>query len=589
MMTTVAGTSVATGSGSGRRALPLLVAAAMTYAVLAVALATASVSAHATRSPLVLSATLTAAVALLVGGCAAVLSSRYAAPGTASLVVGAVWLGSSLVGWLGGPAWVRAIALVATAFLPALILHLVLLVPGPRPPENVRRTVTATAYGVTGAVTAVTVLTRDPLRDPYCWHDCNLRILAVLPDRAVADLASSSGLVVVVALTGLAAVLAVARSTGAQSMPVSGLLVSGPAVLLGVGWAAAAVAVLAGRRERPSDAWFQVAHSVQVLAVLLLGLGLILLELRRRRRRVALQRLSARVDAIPPVGSLERHLARALDDPGLQVAHWLPRSQCFVDSAGARVTPPVDDARTRAELRRGEELLAVVTLDRPQPDDDLGSQIGAATRLALDNERHHAEVQAQIAELRRSRERIVEAADASRRALERDLHDGIQAELVALLIEAGRALEQARRSGDRPRVGTLEETVDRISSAVARLRDITHGIYPAELAEEGLEAALWTLTDEARIPVTVDVDLRLRPSAPVDQASYLVAVEALALATGPEPLRLRVRGSGETVVVQVEPIGRPAPESLTDRIGALDGTLTWTGRRWEVVLPCGSS
>lgn len=588
-MWTVAGTGPEAGSRVGRRWRPLAVAAAMTYAALALILASASVLAHATRAPMVLAVTLLAAGTLLVGGILSIQLTRYASVSALALLVGVVWLGSSLVGWFGGPTWLRESALVLSALLPALVLHLVLQAPKGTHSRRVRRTVAATAYGLTAAVTTVTILTRDPLRDPYCWHDCNLRRLALLPDREIAAAAVTTGRVLVVVLAVVAVGFALVGTRWGTERDWTALVIACPAALLAVGLAVGATGRLVDPPERASGPWFQSAHLVQVVAILLLGLGLVASAVRQRRRRAALQHLSEQVEAVPPVGALEGHLARALGDPSLRVAHWLPQSRCFVDSAGTRVKPDGAGDGTRAELRRGDELLAVVTMDRRVADgEDLGEQLGAATRLALDTERHHAEVLAQLGELRRSRERIVEAADSSRRSLERDLHDGIQAELVALLIEAGRALEQARQSGDPESVGVLTETVDRVSTAVARLRDITHGVFPAELAEDGLEAALWTLTDEAPVPVAIQVDLPDRPPAPVEQAAYHVAVEALGLVRGPGPLRLHVEQDGGTLVMRVRPIGTPAPVSLTDRVGALDGSVSCTGDEWEVVLPCGS-
>ena len=561
----------------------------MTYAVLALILASTSIVAHATRTPVTLAVTLLAAGTLLVGGILSIQLPRYAAVSALALLVGAVWHGSSLVGWFAGPPWLRETALVLSAFLPALALHLVLLAPGATHSGRVQQAVAATAYGLTVVVTTVTVLTRDPLRDPYCWHDCNLRRLALAPDREIAAAAVTTGRVLVVALAVVAVGFALAGARWGEPRHRTSLGVAWPAALLAVGLAVGAVAALVDPPERASGPWFQLAYLVQVVAILSLGLGLVAPAVRQRRRRAALQHLSEQVEAVPPVGALEGHLARALGDPSLRVAHWLPQSRCFVDSAGTRVSPDGAGDGTRAELRRGDELLAVVTMDRRVADDeDLGEQLGAATRLALDTERHHAEVLAQLGELRRSRERIVEAADSSRRSLERDLHDGIQAELVALLIEAGRALEQARQTGDHESVGVLTETVDRVSSAVVRLRDISHGVYPAELAEDGLEAALWTLTDEAPVPVAIQVDLPGRPPMPVEQAAYHVAVDALGLVSAPQPLRLAVMREGGTLVMRVEPIGRPAPVSLTDRVGALDGTVRCTGETWEVKLPCGS-
>lgn len=584
----MAGTKPGAGSGQDGPRRLLAVAAALTYGVIALALVIAPVAAHATRSTPVLAATLVSGAVLLVGGGAALLSQGYAAPAAVALAAGGVWLASSLVGWLAGPVWPRAVALVLAAFLPALCLHLVLVVPRGTLSRPVRHRVLGVAYGATAAVTALTVLSRDPLRDPYCWHDCNLRALALLPDRQVAGAAAGAGRALVLVLALAVVVLAARHTVRGRRGDRPTVLVVWASALLGCGLAVGTLGVLLVPPERPSGTWWQVGHGIQVGGVLLLGVALVLIALRQQRRRAALRRLSEQVEAVPTVGSLEGHLARALGDPSLRVAHWLPESRRFVDSGGAPVHPDADGDRTRAELRRGEELLAVVTLDRRAADGDLGDQLGAATRLALDTERHHAEVLAQLEELRRSRERIVDAADTARRALERDLHDGVQAELVALLIEAGRALERARRSGDTEGVRMFTATVDRVSAAVARLRDITHGIYPAELAEDGLEAALWTLTDEARVPVQVDVALGSRPPRQVERAAYHVAVEAVGLTPGPDPLRLSVVGTGGKVHVRVAPMTIAAPIDLTDRVGALGGTLTWAGDTWEAVLPCAS-
>lgn len=592
-MRSVAGPTPRTGSAPASLRWRLCVATAVLgYGALAVLLLVQSPSSHATYSSLALAVTLLAAGALLLGGCATVLARRYRIAGLLGLLAGSAWLASSFVGWLGGPVWVRAVALVVAPLAVPLLLHLVLVAPPEgRSARRLSRGVERTAYLLTAGVTAVTALSRDPLVDPHCWHDCNLRVLAVLPDREAASVATRSGLALVVTLAVVGAAAAAWRiGRAAPGIRVPRAVVTGPAVLALVGYAAWAWAVLADPPERPAGGWFQAAHLAQAVGFLLLGTGLGALVVREHRRRRGLRRLAGRLGAVPPVGSLETHLGQVLDDPSLQVAHWLPEAQQFVDSAGRAVTPERSGDRTGAELRRGDDLLAVVTLGRADLDDeDLAAQLGSATRLALDNERLQAGIRAQLAELRRSRERIVEAADEARRQLERDLHDGVQADLVALLLEASRRLAIAQRHGDEDAAEVLGEVVEQVAAAVARLRDLTHGIYPAELVEAGLEAALWTLTDEAPVPVALRVSLEQRPPAAVERVAYLVAIEALSLVGGTGVLHLEVVDPDSVVLVRVAPIREPAPVGLVDRAGALGGVVRCADDAWEVELPCESS
>ena len=137
-------------------------------------------------------------------------------------------------------------------------------------------------------------------------------------------------------------------------------------------------------------------------------------------------------------GEVRGALARAIGDPTLELALWVPQKDGWVDEQGRGVELP--KGPDRAVTLVGERLAAIihdpVLLDQPA----LLEAAGSAARFALENERLQAELRAQLAELRESRARIVRAGDEERRRLERDLHDGAQQRLLGL----GMALQLLR-------------------------------------------------------------------------------------------------------------------------------------------------
>ncbi len=135
--------------------------------------------------------------------------------------------------------------------------------------------------------------------------------------------------------------------------------------------------------------------------------------------------------------------------------------------------------------------------------------IAQVARLSLDNERLHAERAAQLQELRASRVRIVAAADRERQRLERDLHDGAQQRLVSLAL--GIRLEDMTRHSTGPdQAAILADAEAEVTAALAELRTIARGLYPRELSEEGLDAALETFAETDPTPVELDLHLAVR-------------------------------------------------------------------------------
>ncbi|MEA2429616.1 MAG: hypothetical protein QOI19_89 [Thermoleophilaceae bacterium] len=204
-------------------------------------------------------------------------------------------------------------------------------------------------------------------------------------------------------------------------------------------------------------------------------------------------------------------------------------------------------------------------------------------------------------ELRASRARIVQATDAERRRLERDLHDGAQQRLVALSL----SLRLIRSRMDVDPAGAaalLDEAAEELAGATSELRELARGIHPAILTDRGLDAALKALAARAPLPVEVESTVSERLPPPVEAAAYFVAAEALTnVARYAEATRARVRvargPSSVTVDVRDDGIGGADASGgsglrgLADRIAALDGILEVTsppgeGTIVKAAIPC---
>ena len=209
-----------------------------------------------------------------------------------------------------------------------------------------------------------------------------------------------------------------------------------------------------------------------------------------------------------------------------------------------------------------------------------------------------AELRANLEELRASRARLVEAGDAERRRLERDLHDGAQSRLVglaALLAQAHR-----RMDADAEAASMLERAQAELRTSLAELRELARGIHPAVLTERGLAPALGVLAARAPVPVTIDADPERLPG-PVEIAAYFVVSEALtnvAKYAHASAATVAVRRADGQVTVEITDDGVGGADAgngsglrgLADRVAALDGTLTLEskpghGTRIRVEIP----
>jgi signal transduction histidine kinase len=190
---------------------------------------------------------------------------------------------------------------------------------------------------------------------------------------------------------------------------------------------------------------------------------------------------------------------------------------------------------------------------------------------------------ARVEDLRGARQRIIEAADAERRRIERDLHDGAQQRLIAVAVTLG--LAEARvRTDPESAAGLIAQAREEAQLAVKELRELARGIHPAVLSDRGLGAALEALAARAPVPVEVSGV----PAAPlghaVEAAAYFVTAEALTnvakyaqasmafveLSLEDDRLRVEVRDDG---VGGADPAHGSGLLGLRDRVDALDGNL----------------
>jgi hypothetical protein len=289
---------------------------------------------------------------------------------------------------------------------------------------------------VVGAILDVTILQWAPIFFLQFAHvsdcrGCQSNPLLVSDDRSLFDTLQNvnTGLAVILIAALIVALVKRWRSYGPKERPAfAPVLWTGGAAL--AAHAAAFIALLGGLSQSKGG------NAVSTIALLLVPYAFLAGILRSRFTGVgAVNELVASLSAAPENRrGLRDALADAFGDPSLVLAYWLPERERYVDAAGHDITlPDGDGQRAWTSVARNGAPLAAIVHDVSLADErDLLETAGAAAGLALENERLHVELRARVEELKRSRERIIEAGLAERRKLERNLHDGAQQRLVAL-------------------------------------------------------------------------------------------------------------------------------------------------------------
>jgi signal transduction histidine kinase len=535
-----------------------------------------------------------ATVAFLVAGLGLAAAGGLAVgdPGTGSLpalciAASASWFAAAPVGWEDGPAFLRSTGVPAAVLLVPVLLHVVVAAPTGRVHGPLRRAVVAVGYGFAVLTAAGHAVTWDPFLDRYCWSDCTDNAFLLAPEPAVARLTDRTWLGATVVVGVVAVALAARRLTSGSAVAraVAAPVVV-PAALAALIQAAYAAVRLGGGTEDPGRDVLLVLYFARAAALVALAAGVLRFLAERRRRRAALVTLAQQLDRPAGDGSLQSTLRRALGDPYLTVAYWLPGDGRFVDGEGRPADPSTQPDRALTSIVRDGARLAVVSHERDLLDDRaLRRRIGSAALLAIDNERLGAELLAHLEDLRASQRRIVATADRARRAIERDLHDGAQQRLLAVLYELRMArAAPACGAADPAALDTLLGTVQR---CLAELRELAHGIFPAVLEESGLEAALWTLADGTAATVRMDVAIGRRLPPAVEQTAYLVVSETVAATAPAAALTIRARVCDDRLAVDVDGPQAAPSRYLLDRVGAADGTVTHRPGALHTELPCG--
>jgi signal transduction histidine kinase len=318
--------------------------------------------------------------------------------------------------------------------------------------------------------------------------------------------------------------------------------------------------------------------------------------------RGAVSRMMVELGAGPPAPDrLREVLARTLRDPSVEVAYWLPEREQFVDGHGEPVTVATD-GRAVTYLERDGARIAALVHDRALADEpELVEAVAAGAGMALENERLHAEVRAQLREVQASRARIVESADAARRRVERDLHDGAQQRLVTVALALRLARTRLGRAPTEEIDTLLKETGEELAAALDELRELARGIYPVLLTDAGLGPALTVLAERSPIPAVVVTAPDARLPESVEQAAYFMVSEALANAakhSGATEVAIEARTGGNALLVEVVDDGAGGADprgsglrGLADRVAAAGGHLQIVspaggGTRVTAKLPC---
>ena len=395
------------------------------------------------------------------------------------------------------------------------------------------------------------------------------------------------GLVVFVVAVYVAVVLGGGALTGQTRSPDAGLSILATAVVALLfdrvqAWLnALATRVARGGRSSPYDALSRFSSSVS--------------------GAYAAEELPARMAMVLAEGT---GAARA--EVWLSVSGALKLAATWPPSAPAASTPPeasgkagqVGDGRWVQPVTHRGELLGVLRLQERagQPltpvEEQLFAGLAGQAAIALRGARLRAELAGQVAELsaravdlRASRERLVDTQDDERRRLERDIHDGAQQHLVALAVNLRLAETLAARSPQRA-ADVLIGQVTAARQAIDTLTELSRGIYPRLLADDGLPAALSAAAAASPVPVRLSAQTTGRYAPSIEAALYFCTLEALQnVAKHADARRVHVtlRERGELVEVLVEDDGRGLGEdavvegtglaSMRDRLDAVGGRL----------------
>jgi signal transduction histidine kinase len=470
----------------------------------------------------------------------------------------------------------------------ALLLHVFLAYPSGRLEQRIERAVIGCAYAAAVGLQLAKMVLGAGGPD---------NALALVTESSLTTTVQDVQLVAMIGLALAAVGLLVARRlrSGRPFRRAAALLVDSFAVALVM----VALLLLAGLLEWPA---FETIRRVTFVTIGLAPVAFLIGLLGARLARSDLGDLFVELRADPAPTDLEDALGRALRDPSLRLAYWLPQFGSWADLEGKPVELPGENGGREMTVisSNGDEMAALVHDSALREEREMLEAVTAAAGIALENGRLQAELKARLDELNGSRGRVLEAGRKERQRLERNLHDGAQQRLIALSLDLGRLEE--RLDADPGARARLREARREISHSLDELRDVARGLHPAVLSGHGLAVALESLAAQTSVPVRLTVDLEERCPEPVEVAAYYVVSESLA------NVGKHARASSATVdvcrvdgqvVVEIVDDGVGGADTergsglrgLADRVEALGGRLrVWTprgeGTRVRAEIPC---
>jgi signal transduction histidine kinase len=339
---------------------------------------------------------------------------------------------------------------------------------------------------------------------------------------------------------------------------------------------------------------------LQGLALLIVPLVLSVTAFQNRVRKAEMIDAMMRMPRPSTPESVQAALRATLHDDSVEVLFWVPETHSLVDLSGQPVLAPDPGPRFQAALHgSGGQPLGLITADpRLANHERLVDTVVSAATLEIENAALHTALLTQVEQPHDSSSLKAEGAEAERRRLERDLHDGAQQHMLAVALRVEHARQQATDTDTLRSLGLIGSELQR---ALAEMRDLAHGLRPQAL-DSGLGPALARLARGMSVPVRVDAEPQSLDRE-AETTAYFVVCEALSNVTKhahATHVSVCVRSIGDQLLLSVTDDGtggaRPASGSglqgLVARVEGSGGQVRiisppGRGTRIEARIPCG--
>ncbi|BEL05651.1 hypothetical protein Q0Z83_038420 [Actinoplanes sichuanensis] len=496
------------------------------------------------------------------------------------VLAGVAWAGVGLENW--GSAPLKLVGWLCSGLFAFVALTVLLRYPEQRLRHPYQRLFVVVAFvWVEVAALAIAATKGIPIRG-----SAPTLLFGGLADRQTGLLIETvgwAGLVVIALIfVGMLGVR-LARARGLQRRTLTPVLVAAIAAGVAMGVRRAAIVL--------SDAHLLALplQLIEPLALIAVPGGFLVAALQRRLARAAVADMVLSLTRPGGGGDVLVALRTALHDPNLQILYWVDDEAGYRRADGSPDDAGIADGCVSIPIVAGNgDRLALVRMDAmlTRHASIVDAALSAAM-LALENARLQAGIRAQLAEVRASRSRIVEAGLAERRRLEQNLHDGAQQRLLALSMQlAGLRTAVADAGAGR----LIDDACATLRDATRELRELAHGLHPAVLTQMGLAAALESVAGRFPLPVLLAIPASRWPEA-VESTAYFVACEAITNAVKHAEatevsvtvveqdgsLRLQVRDDG---VGGADPPGQGLT-GIRDRVAAAGGA-------WGLASPRGA-